>query len=140
MLRLLPSVFSIEEIPSCSFPDPALALTSSLGHSFLPLVIDPSKSDTEDVTSLSTNGRFCLYYSSILKADPQIIPDLEQDTKSMIQLMYFLLLHSTFAKDKLALPTANSLWRNESGWGESEFMKFQAVCVELLERVCRDES
>jgi hypothetical protein len=54
----------------------------------------------------------------------------------MIQLMYFLLLHSTFVKDKLALPTANSLWTNESGLGESEFMEFQAVCVELLEWVC----
>lgn len=55
----------------------------------------------------------------------------------MIQLMYFLLLHSTFVKDKLALPTANSLWTNESGLGESEFMEFQAACVELLEWVCR---
>lgn len=135
----LRSIFSFDRPSSSTFPDPSLAVTSALGNTFLPLVIRSSDSHQHDKASLSAYGHTCLFYASILRTDPDLISVLEDDSNPMIEILCFLLLHSTFAKDKLALPAANSLWADKSGIGESEFLNFQAECVELLERVCRSD-
>jgi hypothetical protein len=133
-MQVLGSVFTFQESLSYSFPDPSLALSSALGNLFLPFIY----SSDNDKTSQSRGGNFCLFFAALLKTNPYLIPTLEghEDVNPMADLMYFLLLHSTFVKDKLALPSANDLWSQESAVGETEFMQFQADCVELLERVC----
>ena len=132
----LRSIFTFDKPLSCTFPDPSLALTSALGNTYLPLLSRSSCSHPQGHLSSSASGRTCLFYASILKTDPCLISALEEaDTNPMIETLYLLLLHSTFAKDKLALPTANSLWIDKSGIGESDFLTFQSECIELLERV-----
>jgi hypothetical protein len=135
--RFIHSVFSLDGLPSCAFPHPSLALTSALGNIFLPHIVHSTDTPTDDRELLSTNGRFCLFYTSILDAESHLMIFLEDgETDTMNRLLYFLFLHTAFAKDKLALPTANSLWTKDSGIGETDFMDFQSICIKLLEMVC----
>jgi hypothetical protein len=134
-MQVLGSVFTLQESAYYTFPDPSLALSSALGNIFLPFI---HSSDFEhDKSSLSQSGRFCLFFAALLKQHPHLVAALEshEDINPMTDLMYFLLLHATFVKDKLALPSANDLWTEKSAVGEADFMQFQIDCVELLERV-----
>lgn len=131
--QLLPLIFTLKEIPSCTFPDSSLALTSALGNIFLPISVCSSNTlSTNNFSSLPETGGFCLFYASILKTDPHLLSVLERVSNHTNLLMHFLFLHSTLAKDKLALPTSNNLWSNDSGVGEVEFMEFQTACPDLL--------
>lgn len=126
-------------MPPCVFPDLSLALTSALGNVFLPYVLQESGSPTDSSPiSLDTNGRLCLFYSGLLNTNPRMILELERNHEEnvMIPLMHFLFLHSSFAKDKLAVSSVNNLWDDNAGVGELEFMEFQADCVDILESVC----
>jgi hypothetical protein len=130
----LPTVFSFEQPSTLSFPDPSLALTSSLGFVFLPFLSQFEDSPT-NVQQFTMSGTLCLYFAAILIAEPALISDLESGDDIMKDLLYFLFLHSASAKDKLSLPRANDLWTFHSELGESEFLQFQTQCVEILERV-----
>lgn len=133
--NILPSIFSFE-MPRCSFPDPSLALTITLGNIFLPFVAGASES--QRITPLLTvNGRLCLFYMSLIETDTQLLDTLERSKESNIlnRLIHFLLLHSALVKDKLALPTANTLWIESSEIGESEFIQFQANCIDMINKV-----
>jgi len=134
-MQVLGSVFTLQESASYTFPDPSLALSSALGNIFLPFI--HSSEIEHDKSSLSQSGRFCLFFVELLKEHPHLVAALEshEDINPMTDLMYFLLLHATFVKDKLALQSANDLWNEKSAVGEADFMQFQIDCIELLERV-----
>ena len=134
-MQVLGSVFSLQESSSYAFPDPSLAISSALGNLFLPFI--HSSLGRPDKSSQSRSGRLCLFLAGLLRDHPHLIAALEshEDVNPMTDLMYFLLLHSTFVKDKLALPSANDLWSEKSAVGEADFRQFQTDCVELLERV-----
>jgi len=134
-MQILGSVFTLRDSASYSFPDPSLALSSALGNIFLPFI--HSSNVEHEKSSQSQSGRFCLFFVALLKEHPHLIDTLEshEDVNPMTDLMFFLLLHSTFVKDKLALPSANDLWSEKSAVGEADFMQFQVDCIELMERV-----
>lgn len=132
------SLFSFDDKLQRSYPHPSLALTSALSNVFLPFIqrYAPS-SDFNHAPLMTVNGRLSLFYANLLFNYPDIISVLEDKDNSdrMSELMYFLFLQSTLAKDKLALPSSNSLWDDNSGVGELEFMKLPSICVNILERV-----
>jgi hypothetical protein len=128
-------IFSFEEPRSFSLPDPSLALTSSLGNVFLPFLAQSHNLSSDDQESLTANGILCLFFAAILIIHSDLISTLEDRSDKMVELLYFLFIHSTLAKDKLSLSTANSLWTSDSAVGESEFLQFQGQCMEILEKV-----
>ena len=112
-----------------------MALTSTLGNIFLPLA---ASTDPKVISpSLVVNGRLCLFFSFLLETELGLIDDLEEadDRERLTDVMFFLFLHAAFAKDKLAVSYANSLWTSRSAVGETEFIRFQTLCFVFLERV-----
>ena len=114
-----------------SFPPPDLALTSALGSIFLPSIAE--NTDVDRFPSVTASGQLSIFYLQILMAGmPYIGSEIEDRLPGIV---YFLLLHSAFSKDKLALPNANDLWTAESKVTEADFLEYQEECIRLVEKV-----
>jgi len=138
--KFVSEVFAIDKQPSYSFPDPSLALTSTLGGLFLPFLA--SSPNSKNSSSLLESGHYALFHSILLANDPPA-PDLppfltlleKTDKTQLVQVLYFIFQHLALAKDKLSLPTANDLWSSTSGIREQEYLGFTSPCWVILYKV-----
>ena len=139
--------FMIDVQPSYSWPDPSLALTSSLGGLFLPFLSSPSSANTAKSSLLET-GHLALFFSMLLASEtqgpdvPSFLKLLEKiDLAHLVRVLYFMFEHWLLAKDKFSLSSANDLWASTSGLGESghlgerEYMRFQQPLWVILDKV-----
>lgn len=87
-------------------------------------------------TELQSTIRLNLFYSCVMDSeDREIMKTLEGSGKEfMAELIIFLLVHSAFMKDILAMPCVEEHW-NKAGVSEAQFLVFQTYCLELLEDV-----
>jgi hypothetical protein len=133
--RILSDVFSPFEEPHFipSFPDPSLSLTSALGHIFLPYIVKSDDPYTLSPRSIAMFGRLALFYFQVLDTGMSFIGGEIEPYVPVI--VYYLLLHSAFSKDKLALYRANDLWNSTSNVTETDFLEYQAECIHFVEKV-----
>jgi hypothetical protein len=124
-----------EMMSTSSYPNPSLALTSALGNIFLPFTEDLVSSEAVSPEYLQSAGRLCFFRVSLLLEETSLIQSLEKSGKD-IGLLEQVFLLCAYAKDKLALPSANALWSDGIGLDGDDFIRFQSDCFELLERVC----
>jgi hypothetical protein len=118
------------KLPVPSFPNPSLALTSALGPIFLPSIVQ--NTETDSFPSVTASGQLCIFYLQVLLTG---MPFIGAEIQALSEIIHFLLLHSAFSKDKLALSGANDLWTNESKVAEADFLEYQEECIHLVDKV-----
>jgi hypothetical protein len=121
---------SEKELPVPSFPHPSLALTNALGPIYLPSIAHNTKVDR--FPSVTASGQLSIFYLQVLLTGMPFIGD---EIETLPGIMHFLLLHSAFSKDKLALSGANDLWTSESKVTEADFLEYQEECIRLVDKV-----
>jgi hypothetical protein len=136
----LRKLFDFPHTNPTRYPHPSLALTSALDNIFLPFL--PRESEDESMSSqeyqdLQPNLRLCIFYAMMLDSEGSDMLTLlgrESGKEFMSEFLIFLLLHSQYMKELVALSPSQAKVDEGAMNGEA-FEVFQKWISDVLKEV-----
>ena len=136
-LRMIRKLFDFPYTDPTRYPHPSLALTSVLDNIFLPFLPHDSEDGYNSDKELQPTLRLCLFYAAVLDregTDILFLMEKGSGKEFTSQFLIFLLLHSQYMKNWVALPPVQGKV-DEGDIEEEAFQVFQKWLSDLLKEV-----
>lgn len=136
-LRMIRKLFDFPYTDPTGYPHPSLALTSVLDNIFLPFLPHDSEDGYNSDKELQPTLRLCVFYAIVLDregTDMLFVLEKGSGKEFTSQLLIFLLLHSQYMKNMVALPPVQGKV-DEGEMDEGAFQTFQEWLSDLLKEV-----